>query len=161
MTASNPRASPRLLLVGAAGDCATPAGIGGAEVGIGGGAGVGGAAEIGGGGGVDGGVGRVVTVAVSAEGLDAGGPSGARTVASSKPLASNVRLRLVSAFSISFIDCQREFGSFARQRLIIASSSGGVSGATSANGFTSSRSTDERVEMLEPPSKARRPLTIS
>src|ERR1035438_6598365 len=119
----------------------------------------------GGGAGVDGGgggTGRVVTVAVcEACCADAPGTRGIRVVASSNTSASNVRFKLLSAFSTSFMDCQRALGSLGRQRLMIASSSGGVSGATSANGFTSSRRTDESVEILDPPSNARRPLTIS
>src|SRR5580704_13039299 len=156
ITAIRPSAKPRFF--------EEPLAAGAAATGTAAAAGAEGGAEIGGaGGGVDC-AGRVVTVAI----CDCCGPAptGATgnavlTVASSNAFESNVRFRLLSAFSTSFMDCQRAFGSFGRQRLMIASSSGGVSGATSANGFTSSRRTDESVEMLEPPSKARRPLTIS
>src|SRR5437016_4029472 len=74
---------------------------------------------------------------------------------------SSCRLRPSSAFSISFMDCQRAFGSLRRHMAMICSNSIGTPGARSGIGFTSSRRTAESVEIPDPPSKARRPVTIS
>ena len=137
----------------AAGTLATGAGGtgGGAAALLGSGGGTtGGTAPVGRGGSGGGRLGPVPDTVVAVAGGDAGFAPG-----------SSCRLRPSSAFCISFMDCQRAFGSLRRHMAMICSNSIGTPGASSGIGFTSSRKTAESVEIPEPPSKARRPVTIS